>query len=262
MAKETVADIVVDTLAAMGVRNVYGVAGTRLTGITASLHRKESIQWVHTLHEDTAALAAGARPNLRGHLHSALAAAAWAIPISSAASSTVSAVAYRSSQLRLTLQASRLMTAATAKANRRSSSSNAAIIANSFRFRLKCRECPIWRSGPRYPGKVFRSSSCRKMSRSRQLPTCRYRARRGQSNLSPAQIRQTCVTRRQPFDYRSNASALPQAISAQSTFRFRHVIAMRDIGGFSIFMGDFLTLAQTGLPVNVVVDNIGSPECG
>jgi pyruvate dehydrogenase (quinone) len=68
MAKETVADIVVDTLAAMGVRNVYGVAGARLRGITASLHRKESIQWVHTLHEDTAALAAGAEAQLTGSL--------------------------------------------------------------------------------------------------------------------------------------------------------------------------------------------------
>ena len=37
---------------------------------------------------------------------------------------------------------------------------------------------------------------------------------------------------------------------------------MRDIGGFSIFMGDFLTLAQRGLPVKVVVDYIGTPECG
>jgi pyruvate dehydrogenase (quinone) len=45
-------------------------------------------------------------------------------------------------------------------------------------------------------------------------------------------------------------------------FRFRHVIAMRGIGGFSIFMGDFLTLAQRGLPVKVVVYNIGTPECG
>jgi len=68
MAKETVAEIVVDTLAAVGVRNVYGVAGARLRGITDSLHRKESIQWVHTLHEDTAALAGGAEARLTGSL--------------------------------------------------------------------------------------------------------------------------------------------------------------------------------------------------
>jgi pyruvate dehydrogenase (quinone) len=68
MAKETVADIVVDTLAAVGVRNVYGVAGARLRGITDSLHRKDTIQWVHTLHEDTAALAAGAEARLTGSL--------------------------------------------------------------------------------------------------------------------------------------------------------------------------------------------------
>jgi pyruvate dehydrogenase (quinone) len=66
MAKEIVADIVADTLAPVGVRGVYGVAGARLRGITDSLHRKYTIQWIHTLHEDTAALAAGADAQLTG----------------------------------------------------------------------------------------------------------------------------------------------------------------------------------------------------
>ena len=35
------------------------------------------------------------------------------------------------------------------------------------------------------------------------------------------------LTRRRPFDHRSIASELPQAIGARSAFRFRHVIALQ-----------------------------------
>jgi pyruvate dehydrogenase (quinone) len=49
------------------------------------------------------------------------------------------------------------------------------------------------------------------------------------------------------------ANALPQAIGAQAAFPGRQVISLSGDGGFTMLMGDFLTLAQLGLPVKVVV---------
>ncbi len=51
------------------------------------------------------------------------------------------------------------------------------------------------------------------------------------------------------------ANALPQAIGAQFTDRNRQVVAMSGDGGFSMLMGDFLTLVQYDLPVKVVLFN-------
>ena len=68
MAKETVAQVVVDTLALAGVKRVYGVAGDSLNGITDSIRRRGDMQWVHTRHEETAAFAAGAEAHLTGTL--------------------------------------------------------------------------------------------------------------------------------------------------------------------------------------------------
>ncbi|MFF9915755.1 pyruvate dehydrogenase [Streptomyces sp. NPDC013457] len=55
------------------------------------------------------------------------------------------------------------------------------------------------------------------------------------------------------FSHGSMANALPQAIGAQFTDRGRQVISMSGDGGFSMLMGDFLTLVQYDLPVKVVL---------
>jgi pyruvate dehydrogenase (quinone) len=60
------------------------------------------------------------------------------------------------------------------------------------------------------------------------------------------------------FNHGSMANALPQAIGAQSAFRRRQVITMSGDGGFSMLMGDILSLRQLNLPVKVVVLNNGS----
>jgi pyruvate dehydrogenase (quinone) len=57
------------------------------------------------------------------------------------------------------------------------------------------------------------------------------------------------------FWHGSMANAMPQAIGAQCAFPGRQVISLSGDGGFSMLMGDFLTLAQIGLPVKVVVFN-------
>src|SRR6202011_5567940 len=68
MAKAKVADLLVDVLAEAGVRQIYGVAGDSLNGITDSIRRQERVRWVHVRHEETAAFAAGAEAHLTGGL--------------------------------------------------------------------------------------------------------------------------------------------------------------------------------------------------
>jgi pyruvate dehydrogenase (quinone) len=51
------------------------------------------------------------------------------------------------------------------------------------------------------------------------------------------------------------ANALPQAIGAQTAFPGRQVVSLSGDGGFTMLMGDFLTLIQQKLPIKVVVFN-------
>ncbi|WP_167152655.1 pyruvate dehydrogenase [Streptomyces sp. MBT27] len=60
------------------------------------------------------------------------------------------------------------------------------------------------------------------------------------------------------FSHGSMANALPQAIGAQFIDRGRQVVSMSGDGGFSMLMGDFLTLVQYDLPVKVVLFNNSS----
>jgi pyruvate dehydrogenase (quinone) len=64
----TGADLIVETLEAAGVRRIFGVAGDSLNGITDSLRRARSIQWVHMRNEEAGAFAAGAEAHLTGKL--------------------------------------------------------------------------------------------------------------------------------------------------------------------------------------------------
>ena len=60
------------------------------------------------------------------------------------------------------------------------------------------------------------------------------------------------------FNHGSMANAMLQAIGAQATYPDRQVISMSGDGGFSMMMGDFITLTQMGLPVKVIVLNNGT----
>ena len=68
MANKKVSDLLVDTLAAAGVKRIYGLPGDSLNGITDSLRRQKQIQWIHVRHEETAAFAAGAEAHLTQEL--------------------------------------------------------------------------------------------------------------------------------------------------------------------------------------------------
>src|SRR5258708_17310403 len=64
----TVAESLVATLAAAGVKRVYGIVGDSLNGITDAMRRQKSIEWVHVRHEEVAAFAAGADAHVTGEL--------------------------------------------------------------------------------------------------------------------------------------------------------------------------------------------------
>jgi pyruvate dehydrogenase (quinone) len=68
MAKKNLAELLVDTLVAAGVKRVYGLAGDSLNGITDVIRTDERIKWIHVRHEETAAFGAGAEAHLTGTL--------------------------------------------------------------------------------------------------------------------------------------------------------------------------------------------------
>ena len=60
------------------------------------------------------------------------------------------------------------------------------------------------------------------------------------------------------FNHGSMANAMLQAIGAQAAFPGRQVISFSGDGGFSMMMGDFLTLQQLKLPVKIILLNNGT----
>lgn len=64
----TVAEQIVATLAASGVRRVYGVPGDSLNGVTDALRKDGRIAWVHVRHEEAGAFAAAADAATTGEL--------------------------------------------------------------------------------------------------------------------------------------------------------------------------------------------------
>ena len=65
---QTIAQNMVATLRANGVRRVYGIPGDSLNGFTDALRRDGTIDWVHVRHEEGAAFAAAADAELTGGL--------------------------------------------------------------------------------------------------------------------------------------------------------------------------------------------------
>jgi pyruvate dehydrogenase (quinone) len=64
----SVADVIVATLKASGVRRVYGIPGDSLNGFTDALRRDGSISWQHVRHEEAAGFAAAGEAALTGEL--------------------------------------------------------------------------------------------------------------------------------------------------------------------------------------------------
>jgi pyruvate dehydrogenase (quinone) len=64
----SVADVMVATLKASGVRRVYGIPGDSLNGFTDAMRRAGGMAWQHVRHEEAAAFAAAAEAALTGEL--------------------------------------------------------------------------------------------------------------------------------------------------------------------------------------------------
>jgi pyruvate dehydrogenase (quinone) len=60
------------------------------------------------------------------------------------------------------------------------------------------------------------------------------------------------------FNHGSMANAMLQAIGAQAAFPQRQVISLSGDGGFTMMMGEFVTLLQTSLPMKIIVLNNGT----
>jgi pyruvate dehydrogenase (quinone) len=68
MSQRTIAEIMVETLVAAGVKRVYGVVGDSLNGFLEEIGRNKNLVWIPVRHEETAAFAAGAQAHLTGEL--------------------------------------------------------------------------------------------------------------------------------------------------------------------------------------------------
>src|ERR1700739_470504 len=62
-----VAELIVETLQAAGVKTCYGIVGDTLNRIAHAIDQSE-IEWVHMRHEEAGAFAAGAEAELTGNL--------------------------------------------------------------------------------------------------------------------------------------------------------------------------------------------------
>src|SRR5215472_14902634 len=65
---ESVAEALVRTLVAAGVRRIYGIVGDSLNPVTDAIRRSGTVEWVHVRHEEAAAFAAAAEAELTGRL--------------------------------------------------------------------------------------------------------------------------------------------------------------------------------------------------
>ncbi|PKE31548.1 ubiquinone-dependent pyruvate dehydrogenase [Rahnella sp. AA] len=66
--KQSVASYLAKTLEAAGVKRIWGVTGDSLNGLSDSLNRMGTIEWLGTRHEEVAAFAAGAEAQITGEL--------------------------------------------------------------------------------------------------------------------------------------------------------------------------------------------------
>jgi pyruvate dehydrogenase (quinone) len=64
----TVAELIVEGLADLGVTTIWGVVGDALNPVTDAIRREERLEWIGVRHEEAGAFAAGAQAHLSGTL--------------------------------------------------------------------------------------------------------------------------------------------------------------------------------------------------
>ena len=65
--KQTISDLLIETLANAGVKRIWGITGDSLNAVNDSIRRNGKIEWMHVRHEEAAAFAAGADAAISGH---------------------------------------------------------------------------------------------------------------------------------------------------------------------------------------------------
>jgi pyruvate dehydrogenase (quinone) len=68
MSQKSIAEVLVETLVAAGVKRIFGVVGDSLNGILEEIGKRKDIVWIPVRHEETGAFAAGAQAHLTGEL--------------------------------------------------------------------------------------------------------------------------------------------------------------------------------------------------
>ena len=68
MAKQTVSESIVATLADAGVTQIWGVPGGALNSFNDALSKEKRIEWIGVRHEEVGAFAVGAQAQLTGKL--------------------------------------------------------------------------------------------------------------------------------------------------------------------------------------------------
>lgn len=141
--KQTVAAYIAKTLEQAGVKRIWGVTGDSLNGLSDSLNKMKTIEWMPTRHEEVAAFAAGAEAQLTGELAVCAGSCGPETCTSSTVCSTVTATMFRCWRLRLTFRHLKSVAAIFRRRIRRSCSVNAATIASWSHHRSRSHRC--WR---------------------------------------------------------------------------------------------------------------------
>lgn len=63
-----VCDVLLETLAANGVRQIFGIPGDAINALIEALRRQDKIKFIHVVHEEAGAFAASAQAKLTGQL--------------------------------------------------------------------------------------------------------------------------------------------------------------------------------------------------
>ena len=71
-ASSTVSDIMIEQMAELGLRHVFGIPGTSILGVVDSIKKNDKITFIQVRHEQTAALMASAYGKLTGHVAACL----------------------------------------------------------------------------------------------------------------------------------------------------------------------------------------------
>src|SRR5438445_11414192 len=207
----TVADFITESLKAIGVKRVYGVVGDSLNGFTDALRRIGGIDWIHGRHD--------IRPEALGNR----------CPLELGLVGDV-AETLRGLLPRL--------------AEHTDSHHLDEAVAHYKKTRASLDELAESKPNSKIVHPQYLTRLINELAAADAIFTCDV----GTPTAWAARYLQMNGKRRLlgSFNHGSMANALLQAIGAQATFPGRQVVSLSGDGGFTMMMGDFITLRQVG----------------